>query len=629
MEAHICPIRLVIADRRPIVVQGLASLLAAERDFAIVASCLDGTSCLKAIRNLTPDVVLVEDGFSDVSASEMLSVVKAENLRTRLVFYTASIANEELAATIAAGSCAAISMREKPETLLQSLRLVAPNPDRKAADQENGLAGLTDQECKILRLVAYGLSNKQIARQLKVSAGAIKAHLDQIAIQLEVTNRRELATFALSRLFGAVGSLAALIFAALDDAQAANTTGVGAASTDTVTVMAADGTEVVTIKINPQQTAAASGKTSKAVIKAGRVENTATETAARSGKPIDPGADIVVNTIMFTALNSPRPSLSSFGTFMMATVAVWVYELLNRGAQAFNLDDSLVALATADVTKLALNTPCGADARLDSFDQLAWQNPDVDHQSFAFDAPRSDPMARRGDELPIMDAATGEPGISGTPHVGSGTIDSPILHGSSEQAIAHASANAQHGTTLAPERDHSPAHGQSQSDLHASEGDGAAGDKQDQPGNDSSHGQSRKVAHAPENGSQDSAQDAKYFEAKPGHSHHDKTPVANASGSSHSEPKRDDEGKDHAVTGPMNTAADSGDSFHFKNELAAAKPSDTFDIHGSHGPDFAQHGSHTGHEEQAPIQSSELMGLSLSIDHQNGAEQHLSHDLIV
>src|SRR6185437_10062022 len=91
-------IRLVIADRRPIVLQGFASLFAAERDFKIVASCINGAGCLEAVRRLTPDVVLVEDGFSDVTASEILAAVNAENLPTRLVFYTASIARGDLAA---------------------------------------------------------------------------------------------------------------------------------------------------------------------------------------------------------------------------------------------------------------------------------------------------------------------------------------------------------------------------------------------------------------------------------------------------------------------------------------------------------------------------------------------------
>src|SRR3954468_8785498 len=144
-------VRLVIADRRPIVLQGFASLFAAQTDFEVVASCLNGASCLEAVRNLTPDVVLVEDGFSDVTASELLAIANAENLPTRLVFFTASVARGDLAAAIATGACSAISMRARPETLMQSLRLVAPRPMRPPAGNdenetvsENALAVLTD-----------------------------------------------------------------------------------------------------------------------------------------------------------------------------------------------------------------------------------------------------------------------------------------------------------------------------------------------------------------------------------------------------------------------------------------------------------------------------------------------------
>ena len=83
--------RLVIADRHPIVLQGLTSLFAAHRDFEIVASCRDGASCVEAIRNLAPDVALLEDSLPNVTASEILAIAKAENLSTRLVFFAASV----------------------------------------------------------------------------------------------------------------------------------------------------------------------------------------------------------------------------------------------------------------------------------------------------------------------------------------------------------------------------------------------------------------------------------------------------------------------------------------------------------------------------------------------------------
>src|SRR3954464_1404058 len=101
-------IRLVIADRRPIVLQGFVSLLEAQPDFEVVACCLDGASCLAAIRSLTPDVVLLEDGFTDVTASDILAVVDG-GLSSRLVFFTATVTCGDLARALATGACGAIS----------------------------------------------------------------------------------------------------------------------------------------------------------------------------------------------------------------------------------------------------------------------------------------------------------------------------------------------------------------------------------------------------------------------------------------------------------------------------------------------------------------------------------------
>src|SRR5205823_13433773 len=76
--------RLVIADRHPIVLHGLTSVFATQRGFEIVASCGDGASCVEAIRNLVPDVAIVDDALPDLTWSEILAIAVAENLSTRL-----------------------------------------------------------------------------------------------------------------------------------------------------------------------------------------------------------------------------------------------------------------------------------------------------------------------------------------------------------------------------------------------------------------------------------------------------------------------------------------------------------------------------------------------------------------
>jgi DNA-binding NarL/FixJ family response regulator len=114
--------RLVIADRYPVVLQGLRSLFAAQYDFKIVASCSNGISCIEAMRNLAPDVAILDISMPDLTGLEILAIANAENLSTQLVFFTASIENGELVAATAAGTCSVIPKDAAPEILVQSLR---------------------------------------------------------------------------------------------------------------------------------------------------------------------------------------------------------------------------------------------------------------------------------------------------------------------------------------------------------------------------------------------------------------------------------------------------------------------------------------------------------------------------
>jgi RNA polymerase sigma factor (sigma-70 family) len=232
-------IRLVIADRQPIVLQGLTSVFAAQRDFEIIASCNTGTSCLEAIRNLAPDVALLASTLPDLTVSEILGIARAENLSTRLVFFTESESDDDLTAAIAAGACSAISKYANPDTMLRSLRLmterISASSERSqhlsangkkvdGAKIENMLGMLTHRERQIARLVCDGLSNKEIARQLNVSRGTVKVHLHNIFQKLEISNRTVLATIASLQRSAGFGTLAlALAFGILSDAKASDT----------------------------------------------------------------------------------------------------------------------------------------------------------------------------------------------------------------------------------------------------------------------------------------------------------------------------------------------------------------------------------------------------------------------
>ena len=182
--------RVVIADPHPLILKGLAAVLEAESDFRIVAHCADGASCIKAIREVLPDIAIV-----DVSLPEILAVISSEGLPTRIVLFTA-LEKPALRLFHAVGVHAVVRKDADPQSLLQTLRQVASGQkvlQQPGGDAEKAITALTDRERQILRLVSEGLSNKEIGRRLNVTDGTVKVHLHNIFEKLLVSNRTALA----------------------------------------------------------------------------------------------------------------------------------------------------------------------------------------------------------------------------------------------------------------------------------------------------------------------------------------------------------------------------------------------------------------------------------------------------
>jgi two-component system, NarL family, nitrate/nitrite response regulator NarL len=205
-------VSVVIADRHPVVLHGLIKVLETPSDFAVVACCSDGTSCIEAMRSLRPDIAIVDISISGLSGLEIMAIASSENLPTRLVFFTAAIESDDLAMAAVGGAYGVILKDASPEILLQSLRRIAdgqrllpllsfdevPRLATKNPIGENALTVLTDRERQIMRLVSEGLSNKAIGRRLNIADGTIKQHLHHIYQKLEIDNRTVLAALAIS-----------------------------------------------------------------------------------------------------------------------------------------------------------------------------------------------------------------------------------------------------------------------------------------------------------------------------------------------------------------------------------------------------------------------------------------------
>ncbi|KRR06323.1 hypothetical protein CQ12_40980 [Bradyrhizobium jicamae] len=209
-------ITVVIADRHPVVLKGLSNVLEAHSDFKIVASCTDGQGFVEAIRNLAPDIAVLDGLMPGATGPEILSIVNIESFSTRFVFFISSEVERELVISAGADGYSFISKDVTPEILVRSLRQVAggrrllpmPTADQAVVREqstitENALAVLTERERQIMRLVSEGLSNKEIGRRLNISNGTIKVHLHHIFQKLEISNRTVLAAIAISQDDGA------------------------------------------------------------------------------------------------------------------------------------------------------------------------------------------------------------------------------------------------------------------------------------------------------------------------------------------------------------------------------------------------------------------------------------------
>jgi two-component system nitrate/nitrite response regulator NarL len=201
---------LVIADRHPLVLYGLTRLLGSERDFNVVASCQDATSCIETIRDLSPNLALLDIALPGDRGCQVLAAIKSQCLDTRVIYLASASDRANTLRALASGSCGIIPREAPLQLLLHCLRQVASGQNlvslelklRDDRDLNTQTAHddlqiiLTARERQIMYLVSEGLSNKEIARRLELSGGTVKVHLHNIYQKLAIHNRTSLAGLA-------------------------------------------------------------------------------------------------------------------------------------------------------------------------------------------------------------------------------------------------------------------------------------------------------------------------------------------------------------------------------------------------------------------------------------------------
>jgi len=203
-------IRLVLAEDHPVVRVGLERLLAGEDDIEIVGTAQDGAEAVELVQTLDCDVVLMDLSMPVMDGIEATRrIVSAHDGAVRVVVLTSFSAREDVIAAIDAGASGYLLKDAEPRELLAGVRAAArgeaPLAPRAAREVLSARAEvgsgpeLSPRETEVLQLVARGLPNKRIARELGISEKTVKAHLTQIFQHIGVTDRTQAALWAKER----------------------------------------------------------------------------------------------------------------------------------------------------------------------------------------------------------------------------------------------------------------------------------------------------------------------------------------------------------------------------------------------------------------------------------------------
>ncbi|MAF48217.1 MAG: response regulator transcription factor [Rhodospirillales bacterium] len=188
------PLQVAIADKSPLIQAALNHLISEDPRFQLQAVCGDGEELLEIIEATDLDVVVTGWVMPPGDGRYVLDHLKATESAPRVVVYTGAEGEMVPSLVMAHGGAAFVSKSEQPHYLLDTIadvgqgKMVFPFLDVKRI-HDNPLTGLTNRELEVLSSLAAGRTNKEIARELGVSANTVKYHVRNLYQKLRVKNR--------------------------------------------------------------------------------------------------------------------------------------------------------------------------------------------------------------------------------------------------------------------------------------------------------------------------------------------------------------------------------------------------------------------------------------------------------
>jgi two-component system NarL family response regulator len=198
-------IRILLVDDHPMIRAGLAATLKPEPDMTVVATAANGKEAVQQYRLHRPDVTLMDLKMPEMGGVDAVRAIRGEFCEAKIMVLTTYDGEEDIFRAMKAGAVSYLLKDTLAENMIRMIREVAcggrPIPPEVAQKLTDRLfqPTLTPRELEVLRLVARGLRNKEVAADLKISEDTIQGHMKSIFVKLSVNDRTAAVSVAIQR----------------------------------------------------------------------------------------------------------------------------------------------------------------------------------------------------------------------------------------------------------------------------------------------------------------------------------------------------------------------------------------------------------------------------------------------